>query len=437
MPDISLPLDLGDGLVLRQAISDDHDALVAFNSIIHSNNDEPSAFVGASTSDLLGKHRPHPGSSPGDFTIVEDTTTGAIVSSLCLIPQTWRYGEVEFPATLVELVGTRPEYRNRGLVRWQFDVVHGWCEQRGIVAQGIGGIPWYYRQFGYEYALPLSSARVARRSQEPKLEGEEPVRLRKAVAGDADFIASLDAKNHCRWLVTAIRDERTWLYEIAGRDPVSDSTAHVFIVEQLDGTPIGYVAYALLPGDPPWIVSFELVETAAWINVVPTVLRHLLAVGDARGEDRPEVYAALELGSDHPAYAAMPKVLSPTAKQYAMYVRVPDIVGFLMRIAPVLERRLSGSVAHGFSGELSVNLYRTGLKLTFDGGRLVSVVQERMEYTVAASFPDLTFMQLLFGYRSLVELDNWYPDVRIRTNEASVLLDALFPKQPSFVWPIW
>ena len=189
MPDISLPLDVGDGLVLRQATSDDHDALVAFNAIIHSNDDEPSAFVAASTSDLLGKHRPHPGSSPGDFTIVEDTTIGAIVSSLCLIPQTWRYGEVEFPATQVELVGTRPEYRNRGLVRRQFDVVHGWCEQRGIVVQGIAGIPWYYRQFGYEYALPLSSGRVARRSLAPKLEGEEPVRLRAAVADDAAFMA--------------------------------------------------------------------------------------------------------------------------------------------------------------------------------------------------------------------------------------------------------
>ncbi|HYI14034.1 MAG TPA: GNAT family N-acetyltransferase [Thermomicrobiales bacterium] len=437
MTGMSLPHDLGNGLVLRQATIDDHDALVEFNSIVHSDDDEPSAFTGASTSDLLGKHRPHPGSSPGEFTLVEDSATGAIVSSLCLIPQTWRYGEINYPATLVELVGTRPEYRNRGLVRRQFEVVHGWCEERGIVVQGIAGIPWYYRQFGYEYALPLSAGRIARRSQSPKLEGEEPVRLREAVAADAPFIARLDATNHRRWLVTAVRDERVWQYEIAGRDPVSDSASHIFVIEQGDGTPIGYVAYTLLPDDPPWIVSFELVETASWLNVVPTVLRHLLAVVDARSDDRPEHYASLELGADHPSYIAMPNVLTPTATQYAMYIRVPDLVGFLLRIAPVLEQRLAGSVAHGFGGELPINLYRTGLKLTFDGGILSSVTQERMEYTVAASFPDLTFLQLLFGFRSMAELNLWYPDCRIRTNEARVLLDVLFPKQPSFVWPVW
>jgi hypothetical protein len=437
MPGISLPLDLGDGLVLRQASLNDLDALVAFNSLIHSNDDEPSTFAGASASDLLGKHLPHPGSSPTNFTIVEDTATGVIVSSLCLIPQTWRYGDVQFPATLIEMVGTRPEYRNRGLVRRQFEVVHGWCEERGIVVQGISGIPWYYRQFGYEYALPLSTGRVARRSMAPKLEGDEPVRLREAVAEDAAFIARLDETNHRRWLVTAVRDESTWQYEIVGRDPASDSVAHVFIIDDSDGTPIGHVAYADLPDDPPWIVSFELLETESWLNVVPTVLRHLLAVVDARGDDRPELYAALELGADHPSYTAMPNVLSPTAKQHAFYLRVPDLASFLMRIAPVLEQRMVGSVAHGYSGELPVNLYRTGLNLTFDDGRLVSVSQERMEYTVAASFPDLTFLQLLFGFRSLDELDSWYPDCRIRTNDARVLLDVLFPKQPSFLWPLW
>ena len=438
MSTMFLPFQLGDGLVLRQATFNDTDSLIAFNALVHTDDDEPSAEAGASTADLLGKREPHPGSSVTDFTIVEDSATGAIVSSLCLIPQTWNYGGVSFPSTLVEMVGTRPEYRHRGLVRRQFEVVHGWCAERGILVQGITGIPWYYRQFGYEYALAIGTGRVARRHLAPKLEGEEPVRLRPAVVDDAAFISALELASQRRWLVTCVRDEPAWRYEIAGRDPASDSFVHVHIIERPDGTPVGHVAYAILPGDPPWVVSFDVVETASWLEVAPAVLRHLLAVADARADEQPlEEYAYLELGADHPAYDAMPKILSVTSKTYALYLRVPDVPAFLTRIMPVLEGRMAGSIAHGYSGELSINLYRSGIKLAFENGRLVSIVVERMGNEVEASLPDLAFLQLLFGYRSLDELHDWYPDCRILTNDARVLLDVLFPKQSSFIRPLW
>ena len=49
--------------------------------------------------------------------MVEDTRTGSIVSSTCLIGQRFSYEGVEFDAGLPELVGTHPDYRRRGLVR--------------------------------------------------------------------------------------------------------------------------------------------------------------------------------------------------------------------------------------------------------------------------------------------------------------------------------
>jgi hypothetical protein len=51
-------------------------------------------------------------------------------------------------------------------------------------------------------------------------------------------------------------------------------------------------------------------------------------------------------------------------------------------------------------------------------------------------FPDLTFLQLLFGFRALEELEPAFPDCVVRTNEARALLDALFPKTPSDVWAV-
>ena len=153
--------DLGDGLVLRHGCVEDAEPLAAFNADVHRDDGatEPSATIAAWTRDLSS--RPHPSFTPADFTIVEDTRTGAIVSSLNLISQTWSYGGIDLPAGRPELVGTAPDYRRRGLVRAQFDVVHRWSAARGELMQGITGIPYYYRQFGYEMAVDLGGGRVA------------------------------------------------------------------------------------------------------------------------------------------------------------------------------------------------------------------------------------------------------------------------------------
>ncbi|MCJ7659936.1 MAG: GNAT family N-acetyltransferase, partial [Anaerolineales bacterium] len=123
--------NLGDGLVLRSVRREDTEALVAFNARIHGNIEEGELEerVGAWTRDLMEK--PHPTFDIGDFTLVEETQTGKIVSSLCLISQTWSYGGIPFGVGRPEIVGTDREDRNRGLVRAQFDVIHQWSAERG------------------------------------------------------------------------------------------------------------------------------------------------------------------------------------------------------------------------------------------------------------------------------------------------------------------
>jgi hypothetical protein len=53
-----------------------------------------------------------------------------------------------------------------------------------------------------------------------------------------------------------------------------------------------------------------------------------------------------------------------------------------------------------------------------------------------AAFPDLTFLQLLFGYRSLEELDHAFADCSPGEGDARVLLKALFSRRPSDLWPV-
>jgi hypothetical protein len=130
-----LPLDLGDGLVLRWATADDAEQIIAFNTQVHADSPgQPAVEVGAWVADLLGGK--HPVVTPADFTVVLDSNriedgNPKLVSSLTLFSQTWSYDGIEFGFGQPELVGTLPGYRRRGLVRAQMDAVHELSRSRG------------------------------------------------------------------------------------------------------------------------------------------------------------------------------------------------------------------------------------------------------------------------------------------------------------------
>ena len=127
-----MPIDLGDNLKLRFATPDDADALAEFNVRLHE-----AADAGPNVKDLMSGS--HPTCKASDFTVVEDTTTGKIVSSMCLISQTWTYSGIPFEFGQPEFVATETEYRRRGLVRKQFEVIHALSEARCTTDAGHHG----------------------------------------------------------------------------------------------------------------------------------------------------------------------------------------------------------------------------------------------------------------------------------------------------------
>ncbi len=436
--------DLGQGLVLRHATLKDTEKLAAFHAEVHRDpgSDGPDIYVGAWVRDLM--ERPHPTFKPTDFTLVEDTQTGEIVSSLCLISQTWSYGGVAFGVGRPELVGTHRDYRRRGLVRAQMEVIHGWSEERGELVQAITGIPWYYRQFGYEMAMTLGGSRGGYKPNVPEAkEGKEaPHRLRPAKEEDLPFIARAYSQGNERYPVSCVRDEALWHNELQGKNEDNANRLDLALIETAGGEPVGFIAHS----PRAWkrrisIRRYEVLPGASWLEATPAVVRYLWAKGEAwAGQDPREELEAFffSLGAEHPAYEVFRDNLPREGKPYAWYLRVADVPAFIERVAPVLERRLAASILAGHTGELEINFYRSGLRLGLDRGRLSRVEPWQPGTTEEgkAVFPYLTFLQLLFGHRSLEELGYAFADCGVRDHRTWLLLQALFPKQPSDVWPV-
>lgn len=430
---------LSGGLIMRRSTRDDADRLAAFNARIHGEDPYDAAAVAAWTRDLL--IHPLPTFGEGDYLIVEDPASGEIVSTLNLISQTWAYEGIPFGVGRPELVGTDPNYRGRGLVREMFSVLHEWSQQRGELVQVITGIPFFYRQFGYEMALNLGGGRIGYQPQVPVLaEGQqEPYIIRPAGEADLPWLVKMLQMDCERSMIWAVRDEALLRIEILEKSAENVNRFEFCIIETQDGQPVGCLAHpASVWNRMMALTMYNLMDGVSYLSVNPSVIRYLWRIGQGYAQARQRTLDAFGfwLLTDHPAFKASPNLLIKESKPYAFYVRVPDLPAFLRTIAPVLEHRLAQSACAGYSGELKLSFYRSGVRMVFEKGTLVTIdCWKPVVDESSAAFPNLTFLQLVFGYRSFAEVSYAYPDCSAK-DEARVLIEALFPKKDSDIWPI-
>ncbi len=434
-----LPRDLGNGLTLRWATPADSEAIAEHNvRHLSDNPNAPDEWLRGWTRDLM--RGDHPTTGAGDFTVVVDERDGGkIVSSLCLISQTWAYEEIPFKVGRPEIVSTDPAYRRRGLVRAQFAAIHARSAGRGELLQAITGIPWYYRQYGYEMTLALGGSRRWLPFRIPPRKPDQPdvYRPRPATPDDIPILARLYAIHCSNGMVVRLRDAAQWRYELAHKK--------FWIAEDVGGAAVGYAEAKFNEGSQnPGAQVLNINEMAALPG------HSLRAVAEFLGQEfqtqidelnktreQPLTSLALNLGPHHSAYTALGELLEGYRPGYAWYIRVPDLPAFVRHIAPVLERRLAGSVMAGHSGTLRLNFYREQMTLVFSGGRLTEVgtFTPKQVEDGDARFPDLTFLHVLMGHRTLAEVNYIYPDCYANP-AAAVLLDILFPTRPSNPVPL-
>jgi Acetyltransferase (GNAT) domain len=391
----------------------------------------------------------HPVMGAGDFALVEDTRKqgNTLVACTCLWRHTWEYEGIPFGIGRPEIVATDPAYRNRRLIRAIFDMIHARSEAEGHLVQAITGIPYFYRLFGYEYALDLGGRYFIFTSLIPEASEGAPdeFKLRDATLDDIPLVQQLYDQRRASSVVSSPIDEVWWRYQLATwRATLAGESWHIQMILDAGGKSQGY----LITPTMRWKKSIPVIDLAfaTGVNIqaiMPSLLRALARQGEqmqARDSNtEPISRISFNLGRSHPVYDVLEKSMA-TAKEapYAWYVRVAHLPRFVQLIAPALERRLADSVVAGYSGALTFDFYRDGLRMVFEQGKLVTAENWRRPIwntNEDGGFPPLVFLQLLFGYRSLDALRSAFPDVLVNDN-VELLVKALFPSRPSWVLPL-
>lgn len=433
-----------DGLILRslgEGVDSDRENFAAFlYAGFENEGDWREARTTAWVNDLMNTH---PLMSLDNFWVVVDPTKNdKIVSGLLMIPQIWRYEDIEIPVGRPELIATLPEYRRRGLIRELMNTCHEYSRQQGHLLNGITGIPYYYRQFGYAMAVYLGQRVWMPLFTIPELvKGENPCyALRKATYQDIPALIAIDDYNSKWPLLYVQRDEIMWRYEIDGRNPNSYMEFDIFVLVDADNTVVGYLSLTPIREDSAHlgVIHYAIGEKVSYLETFDAVITGLKAYVLSKNESIAVMTFPVDL---HPSLLASMRFIhgvDVADRSYSWYLRVPDHVAFIKRIASVLERRLEGSGAQGYTGHLCISFHNFGyLTIKFEQGKITDVHDREVPECARANaqFPFNTWLNIVFGFHSHDDLHNVLPDARI-SRDAAVLLDILFPKKPSSIYAI-
>jgi predicted N-acetyltransferase YhbS len=333
-----------------------------------------------------------------------------VVSTATLLDEQVRLGSVVLPAGQVELVATSRDYEGRGLVRALMAWAHERCTRRGQVVQVMVGIPYFYRLFGYHYAIDIPTPRAvsppgtlgeARLQRASPADASELLALQHSTQSGAD-VAMPHSPARVRWLL-GHESSHTWVLRrehavvASARVPEGDRESGLLSAEVAASDPAaardllaGLVALA--HGDAPRVVERPgTVTDAVWAPWTQT-----------------------DTGHD--------------AAQY--YVRIPDQAVLLDLVRPVLAERLR-TAGLDTGKEVLISTFRRHFRMAMSADGLGEVItggpmQAPGSLGGVGVAPD-ALAALLFGQHGIAGLARRRPDVYPGPNRD--LYEVLFPAQ--------
>ncbi len=329
-----------------------------------------------------------------------------VVSTASLLDERVRVGGIELAAGQVELVATRVGYEGRGLVRELMHWAHDLSCARGHLMQVMIGIPYFYRLFGYEYAIDIPKARaLTTAAQRPAGGGD----CRPASETDIPALRELQDQAQASFDVTMPHSpaRRRWL--------LSHDSSVTYLVRRGD-RPVGTAR--VQTGDTGVLVA----EAAAADQDASSAL----LAGIARLHPGLPIAVVDRVGTV-PARALAGALAAPDPAPTQYYVRIGDPAALLGALRPVLQHRLQG--VERTAPELVLSTFGRHYRMAIEPAGLGDVrVGGPMQAPYSAGgagVPPDQLGSLLFGPLGMAGLAARRPDVY--PGPRRELFEALFP----------
>jgi predicted N-acetyltransferase YhbS len=358
--------------------------------------------------------------------IVEEKKTAQIVSAFTLIPWVWELEGVKLKVAEMGIVGTLKEHRRRGLISLLNKEFEKTLEEGRFDLSVIQGIPGFYQQYGYSYAVALENHINLSFHSIPGERTDEPFNYRRAVLDDIPFLMREDRKYRSLYSLSSYRDREHWKY-ILTDSLATEYGSELWILENSKSESVFYFRIPF-DGFGDGLIISEVSE-----DITPDALGSLFRFCRNKAIEQKKPYLRLNL---HNKSAAGKKAIAMGAKRgepYAWQVKIPDFIQFLTSITPLLEKRLEHSVYKGFSSVFRLDFYRFSLDLSFLEGKLIRIKPGEGEVYHIFSLSSDSFPAICLGHRSWKEIHYIRPDISPATDESRHLMEILFPVMKGWI----
>jgi len=362
----------------------------------------------------------HPTMTLRDFFIIKHQ--GKTVASLNLIPVKWSIRGIPLKVAEMGCVATLNQYRHQGLQRKLINEFHKQATEQEYDLCAIEGIPYFYRQFGYEYALPLLEETKIRLDQIPDYESK--LNIRPFTNEDIPKGMQLLTQSQKKFYIHILRDEQIWKMQqetgIASADKFEG-----YAIEK-DGEMTAYFRISDKPESKELILR-EATDTD--YNTSKAFLNFLKNAGKQRGH---EILTAQTSYHDPLTQQLIALGAVQRIPPYAWQIRIIDQAKLFQKIKPLLEKRLANSMYSHLTEKLNFNFRRYTVQIAVENGSVTAIHKLDTNEDRTIGLNPLAFTQLLLGHRSRQELEMIYPDFNILPSHKH-LIDILFPKLPSHI----
>jgi hypothetical protein len=330
-------------------------------------------------------------------------------------------------------VGTDAAYRHRGLVRLLYSHFEQELQRGQYDISTIEGIPYFYRQFGYDFVIPMEQNVLLHLEQFPKQSAvlTDAVSLRQA---DTDDIAKLDSlyrSHNMGLLMYSPRDRQLWELQEHFRHYFEHKFVTMIVEEA--GDVVGYLRYLEPKADAvekrqPFTVVENHITTYRGVMMCLEFLREKAAEHGLSSVriNGPDINNLRRVAL---AYGAVAR------KGWKHQVRIPDIVRFLTSIQSVIERRLRGTMFERTTQDVRLNTFRRCYTLSFNEGQISRISDEGFVDTAQTpefGVSEQDFVRMVLGAADIDEISEHNIDSYAR-GLTRHLVHTLFPKRESYI----
>jgi predicted acetyltransferase len=324
------------------------------------------------------------------------------------------------------LVGTQENHRGRGLMRTlnrEFDKT---LDEAKFDIAVIQGIPGFYHQFGYHYAIPLENHINMPLHLISEKQEKDNYSFRLASVEDIPYLLQADQTYREHFSLSTFRDKANWKYLLT--DSLNtEYGSEYWIMEHRDKSSQFYFR---IPrhGFGSGLILSEISE-----NITYKALSYLFSFCKKHAIERKKPYIRLNLHHDSTASKMAISMGAEQGKTYAWQIKIPNMIRLLTTMGSILEQRIENSSFKQFSGTLRLNFFKTKLDLHWIKGHLENVLPAEGECQDTFSINADLFPALCLGYRTWQEIRYIRPDISPSSGRSALLVETLFPPKKSWI----